>query len=298
VSDRIRVPADVELEDRVAFGLTARQLSILAVAAVIAYLVYAAASLLVALPFAAAAATPPALAGVALAFGRKDGLSGDRLAVAAARFVASPRRHVLAPEGLPARLPGTPRPPKVAGLDLPIRAVRRSGLVELEHGRFCVLLQASGTSFALRSPAEQGALVEAFGRFLNSLTDSVQISICAEPVDLTPCVAALERAAPHLPHPALQHAAQAHAGFLTELARGEDVRRREILLVLTSRGADQVAALATLSRRAREATDLLSAADVHLRMLAGDRVAALLAGALEPPGPPEGSWQEGVVGAC
>lgn len=62
-SGRVRLPADVEMEDRLAFGLTARQLVILAVTAVVGYVVYAAAGSLLPAPVAAALSAPFALVG-------------------------------------------------------------------------------------------------------------------------------------------------------------------------------------------------------------------------------------------
>jgi hypothetical protein len=75
------------MEDRLAFGLTARQLVILGIAALVSYGVYAAAGSVLPLPVAAALAMPTALAGVALALGRLAGLSGDRIALAAVRHL-------------------------------------------------------------------------------------------------------------------------------------------------------------------------------------------------------------------
>ena len=51
---RIRLPADVEMEDRLAWGLTARQLVILAVTAIVCYGVFAAAGSAVVLSAGAA----------------------------------------------------------------------------------------------------------------------------------------------------------------------------------------------------------------------------------------------------
>lgn len=39
-SDRVRLPADVELEDKLAFGLTARQLFLLGATALLSYGLY------------------------------------------------------------------------------------------------------------------------------------------------------------------------------------------------------------------------------------------------------------------
>ena len=39
-ADRVKLPADVELEDKLAFGLTARQLLLLGATALISYTLY------------------------------------------------------------------------------------------------------------------------------------------------------------------------------------------------------------------------------------------------------------------
>ena len=299
MSERVRLPADIELEDRLAFGLTFRQLTILGIAALLGYGVLISVSAFLPLPVAAAAAAPVALAGALLALGRRDGLPADRLALIAASYLSRPRRRVLAPEGIPPPLSGAPKRPALAPLDLPVRAVLRSGLVELTDGGFCLLLRASSTSFALRSEQEQAALVEAFGRFLNSAADPLEIVIASEPVDLDARAQTLQRAALELPDPALRRAALGHARFLSKLASGEQVRRREILLVLSiTRARERTAAQTALERRAAEAIELLRAAGVELRPLRGDEAAGRLARSLDPPGPPAGSELTTVVQAC
>ncbi len=296
--ERVRLPADVELEDRLAFGLTARQLLLLFATALTAYVSYAFAATLMPLPLAVAAAAPLALAGTLLALGRFESLPADRLALAALRHLRTPRRRVLAPDGLPAPLPSLPTQRKLAPLDLPVRSVLRSGLLELEGGSFALLLRASGTGFALRSEEEQTALVEAFGRFLNALAEPIEIVVRSEPVELAPLLARLQEQADVLPNAALAEAARAHLRFLAELAAREGVRRREILLILSTRARDKQNAQLELTRRAGEAQELLRAAGVELRPLAGEHAAALLARALDPPGPPLGATLEGVVRAC
>src|SRR6266542_3465277 len=133
--ERVRLPADVELEDRLAFGLTARQLLLLFATALTAYGGYAFAATVAPLPLAVAAAAPLALAGTLLALGRFEGLPADRLALAALRHLRAPRRRVLAPQGLPAALRSLPAPTRLAPLELPVRTILRSGLVELEGSR-------------------------------------------------------------------------------------------------------------------------------------------------------------------
>jgi PrgI family protein len=294
--ERVRLPADVELEDRLAFGLTARQLLLLFATALTAYGGYAFAASLMPLPLAVAAAAPLALAGTLLALGRFESLPADRLALAALRHLRAPRRRVLAPQGLPAPL--VPMQGKLAPLDLPVRAIQHSGLVEREGGSFALLLRASGTGFALRSEEEQTALVEAFGRFLNALVEPIEIVVRSEPVELAPLLARLREQADVLPVAALAEAARGHLRFLAELAAREGVRRREILLVLSSRAREKQNAQLELTRRAGEAQELLRAAGVELRPLDGEQAAALLARALDPPGPPLGATLEGVVRAC
>lgn len=294
---RTKLPSDVELADRVAFGLTARQLVILGGAAVGVYLVFAAMSSVLPLAFAAAATTPLGIVAVLLALGRLHGVSLDRLAALGVRHLAVPRRRVLAPSGLPDR-DGRPSRSRIAPLRLPVRAVLRSGVVALDGSRFCILLRASGTSFQLRSDEEQASLVEAFGRFLNGLSEPVQITIRSEPLDLEARATALHEAAATLPHPALADAAGAHARFLRQLAGDGGIRRREILLVLSTQARGRDAAAAVLERRADEAADLLAGAALNVNRLDGDATAQLLARTLDPPGPPPGSHLDGDVRAC
>jgi hypothetical protein len=296
---RIRLPADVELEDRLAWGLTARQLAILVLTALLCYGIFAATASALPLPIAVALAAPLALVGVALALGRRDGLSGDRLALAATRhFTQSPRR-VSAPDGLPAALAEAPPQPGVSLLRVPVKAILQSGVVELADGTSALLLNASGTSWALRSEEEQAALSEAYGKWLNSLVEPTAITVRAERVDLSERASAIEAAASALPHPALRRCAQTYAQFLAELAReGDGLRRRQILLVLSTRTRECETARADLERRAAETESLLHSASVELHTLDGEEVAAVLLDAFEHPGPPAGSQLDGVIHRC
>jgi hypothetical protein len=298
VPSRVRLPADVELEDKLAFGLTARQLFLLGATVLLSYGLYTIASSALPLPVAAALAAPLALAGSVLALGRRDGLPADRLACLALRFLVSPRRRLLAPEGLPAPLPAEPRRPPSAPLDLPVRTVYRSGLVELGDGSFCVLLRAASSSFALKSEEEQAALVEAFGRFLNGVADPVAIYVRSEPVDLAERAQALEQTASEITQPELADAARAHACFLRELPADGELRRREILLLVVTRAREAARARTALERRKSETSELLRAAGVELSALDGEQTAALLARAFDPPGPPAGSALDGVISGC
>lgn len=293
MSERIKLPADVELEDKLAFGLTARQLVILAATCFGAYVVFDIVHSIASSVVAAALATPLVACGALIALGRRDGLPADRLAMFGLWHLIAPKRQVLAPEGIPA-----PTADRLGSLQVPVSHVMRSGLIQLETGEFRTVLVAGATSFALRSDEEQASMVEAFGRFLNSLADPIQITVRGEPVDLTPRANVIEQAATGMPHPALADAARGHARFLRELGSGGSVRRRQILMVLTASGADRDDAQAVLARRATEARDLLASAGVTVRPLDGDQAADALARLISPTGPPTGSYLNGRVKAC
>jgi hypothetical protein len=297
-ASRIRLPADVEMEDRLAFGLTARQLVILGTAALVSYGVYAVAGSVLPLPVAVALAAPSALAGVALALGRLAGLSGDRIALAAARHLTQSRRRV-AGEKVAGRLTDAPEQPGVSLLRVPVRAILASGVVELVDGTSALLLAAAGTNWALRSEEEQEALAEAYAKWLNSLIEPTTITVRSEPVDLDGYASASEEASEALPHPALRRCAHTYAQFLAELAsEGDGLRRRQIVVVLATRERKRETAKRELERRAGETTGLLAAAGVELEALDGQRAGRLLLGALEPPGVPAGSHMDGVIHRC
>jgi hypothetical protein len=286
------------MSDRLAFGLTARQLTTLGVSGVVAFALFSLARTVAPTPVALSPAVPVIAAGALLALGRRHGLPGDLYALTTARFLLQPRRRLLAPERLPAPLPGAPEQPAASVLDVPVRAVLSSGMVELATGGFCVLLRATATGFSLRSEEEQEAMVEAFGRFLNGLADPIQIAVRSEPVNLQVWADRLTHAIPDHASRSLRAAATAHARFVAELAGQAEVRRREILLVLNTPGRDRGEAQAILARRAAETIDLLQVAGVELQPLTGTETAALLARALDPPGSPPGSQLSGVVHGC
>lgn len=282
----VTIPANVEYEDRLVFGLTARQLAILAGAAVLAWLLALALRPVLALPVAAVAALPVLAAGLLLAVGQRDGLSLDRLVLAALRHARTPRRHVLAPEGipdLPALLRVVHTPPPLAPLCLPARGVDRDGVIDLAGEGAALLCRASTVNFALRTEVEQEALVAAFARFLHALWGPIQLVVRAERVDLDSLVEELERTAGELPDLQLEQCARDHARFLGELAGRRDVLRRELLLVL--RDPRPQGAGARLLRRAGEAGGLLAQAGIRLTPL--DQTAAIetLTRAVDPDAP-------------
>lgn len=291
---RVRMPADVEREDKLLAGLTARQLVIIAVPGVGLWLLYQAAGHLVPPLVLVAVAVPVMGVAVAAALTNRDGLSLDRLLLAALRFAKSPRRRSSGspdPLSVPSWIQAT-TPPLPSPLNLPLTAISDEGVLDLgEHGA-AVLVSCSTVSFSLRTPSEQAGLVNGFAGYVNSLnaTAPVQFLIRAESISLDPLVEVLDQAASQMPHPALEEAARSHADFLAELSQSRDLLRRQILLSVRDVAAGPAAA-ATVRRRAEDAVRALSAAGVRARVLTGGEVAAVLASAADPSSrhvPPEG----------
>ncbi|MEU2615844.1 PrgI family protein [Micromonospora sp. NPDC007271] len=270
---RAVVPANVNEPDRIAFGLTFRQLGIIGGVGLAGSGLYRAfGHLLPAVAWIVAGVVVFAVA-VVVALGRRDGLPLDvwlRHGVALSR---SPRR--LAPGAarassvaVVAGSPGVPAP-----LRSPVVAVTPAGVLTSE-GSDKVLIACGTTNVHLRTSSEQGALLDGFGRFLNSLTGPAQILVAAQRHDLTVYAQAIVDQAPRLPHAALQAAAGDHAEFLLDLDSERDPLRRQVLAVVAGEYA------------AEGAVRALSGLGVEAAALDGPAVAAALAAAVDPFCPP------------
>jgi hypothetical protein len=286
----VRIPADIDRPDRILAGLSARQLAILVASGAAAWALATAADLVLPIPVAVALAAPPALGGVALALGWRDGLPLDRLALAALRYRRAPRRLVPAPEGVPGPPAWAAAGPPPAPLAGPIHNLHGDGVVDLGADGQALLCRTSAVNFRLRSQPEQQVLVGAFARLLHAVTGPLAVVVRTDRVDLAATVAALRAAAPGLPHPALEQAAGEHADFLAELAARRDVLSRERLLVLREPAGTPDPA-AALARRAEQAAALLAAAGVTLTPLDHDAAARVLARAADPHAPPRPTGQ-------
>ncbi|GAA3745378.1 hypothetical protein HDA32_005120 [Spinactinospora alkalitolerans] len=291
---RVRMPADVEREDKILAGLTARQLLIIGAPAIAVWAAVSGLQDVLPLPVLAAITVPTMGIAVAAALVRRDGLGLDQFLLAALRFHRFPKRRVTgipAPLELPSWIGAEPEP-LPAPLDLPLEAIGDDGVIDLGSHGAAVILSCSTVNFGLRTPDEQAALVTGFAGYLNSLSTPIQVLVRAESVRLDPLIAALDRAAPALPHPALQSAATDHADFLTGLAETRDLLYRHVLLVLREPSGQGRHAAATVKRRADDAIRALAAAGSSAAVLDGPRAAAVLASATNPTragaAPPEG----------
>jgi hypothetical protein len=257
MSQPVRIPADVDREDRVIGPLTARQLLILAVTGMLLYAAYNVTRHVVPLAVFLILAIPVGVTAAFLALGQRDGISLDRLVLAALRQRMSPQHRVAAPEGIrPApewltthattttavtgnsttkgknRAGTAASAVSPAALRLPAEAVTDTGVIDLGKDGVAVVAVCSTINFGLRTPAEQESLVTSFGRYLNSLTAPVQVLVRAERLDLSAQIAELRTQAGGLPHPALEQAAREHADYLDQLGRATTLLRRQVLLVL------------------------------------------------------------------
>jgi hypothetical protein len=229
----MRIPADIDREDPLVFGLSARQLCILTAAAAIAWLFYAVAIQVAPTPIAAAAAAPFVAAGAAVALVRRDGITGDRFVLSVLRHLRSPHRLVpTSDDDVPARARSSFDGSLLAPLQLPIRDIANGGLLDLGPDGVAMLVRVDPVNFTLRTSDEQAAFIGAYARFLNSLRAPIQVVVRSERADLGRLADEVRRAAPSLRHPTLEVAARSHATFLSELSQRHTILHREVLLAL------------------------------------------------------------------
>ncbi len=283
---RARIPADVDQPDKIVYGLTARQLAILAVAGVAAYGLFKAVGNLLPQPVLIAILVPIGGAAVVLALGRRDGLSMDAWLLAAIRQSRAPKHHAAAAaEPVPVWAPGPGM--AVPQLRLPAKAISEPGVIDTGD-KAVALVAATTVNIGLRSSEEQWALVGAYGRWLNSLSGPVQLVISAQRVDLSSHAQRVANNAATIGNPALAGCAYDYAEFLDQLAEHRDPLWRTVTVAVTA-DADKGRDTEVL-RRADHAASALAALGAQTTVLDGATATAVLACATDPYTPVDATW--------
>lgn len=273
-SPRTVVPADIDTPDQIAWGLSFRQLSILAAAGGGLWLAYSHAHTLLPPLAWVVVAIPVLAAAIVLALGRRDGLALDVWLRHGLSMHTSPRRLAPGPRpSAPQLLAGPATPVTPAPLRADLTGIDLDGTLHVD-GVDRSVIACSTTSIILRTGAEQESLLEGFGRWLNSLTRPAQIVVAAARHDLTPHARAVLDTCGRLPDPALRQAAADHAAFLLDLDADREPLRRQVLTVVTGAHARDNAARA------------LGGLGITARAMDGGAVTAALSAALDPYSPP------------
>jgi hypothetical protein len=290
------IPADVEAPDKIIYGLTARQVAILATAGILAYWLWKTLwAIPVPLPAAVAAIIPIMGTATALALGRRDGLSLDRWFLAAIMHRRTPKRQVPAPDGVPAAPDWAPtavanppgKEPTPSVLRLPAHAITDTGVIDLGGG-VATMVAATTVNISLRTGDEQYALLGAYARWLNSLTGPVQVAVSAQRVDLSSHAQRIADTAATLANPALAEAALDYGEFLLDIAADRDPLWRTVTVACTAAGGKGAPAEAL--RRGEYTANALSALGVQARVLDGATATAVLAAAVDPYQYTDASW--------
>jgi hypothetical protein len=283
------VPADLNTPDRVLYGLTARQVAILAATGTGLWLLYHLLGSFVPPLAVLVAVVPIAAVAVAVALGRRDGLPMDRWLSAAIKGARSPHHMIAAPAGsvaVPAWAPASTTTGgdahagsgPLARLRLPARAITGDGVIDIDGGRVA-LTAATTVNFDLRSTDEQRSLVDGMSRWLNALSGPVQVVVSTRRVDMHAYADQVDDQLDRLPHPALADAAAGYAAFLRFLAEDRDpLDRRVVIAHQSGPSADAVTTRRAAEQTARALTGLSAATAV----LDGGQVTDALVGACDP----------------
>lgn len=260
----VAVPADVDIADKILFGLTAKQVVICAPVAIGLIAAWQGLAGVVPIGVLAAATGAIAVVTVAIALGRRDGADLDTLLVAA---IKHPRK-VLAPgrvRSAPAWATTATGALDVSPLDVGPGVISATGVAAVTGGG-AVAVEVSTVTFELCSGYEQTSWIRGLARALHAMTGKVQILITTTPVNVRGHIVRLRHAAPELEHPRLDAAARAHADFLEHLSERRDVWRRRVIVAAAVTGSDYTA---KAEARSAELIDALAAAGLSARRLNG-----------------------------
>ncbi|WP_163511218.1 PrgI family protein [Fodinicola acaciae] len=287
-----RLPADVDRPDTLMFGLTGRQLAVLAIAGMGLWGLWMLASRHLPMWLLGGITLPAGAAALALVVGRRDGLTLDQWLLAAARHRLR-RRHLTPAGSTPSEAaPGWVnvaqhsdsagvRPAAAGLLRMPVRDVADAGVIDLGRDGYAIITAASTVNFQLRTAAEQDGLVAGFAGWLNALDAPAQIVVRTHRLDLAGVADRIEATAPALAHPALEAAARGHATFVRELAQRHELLHRGVLVAVRQPGTGPAAAARVTHTAARTAS-ALAGCEVTAQVLDGARAARVIAEAADP----------------
>ncbi|MEY9888392.1 hypothetical protein ABIA31_002032 [Catenulispora sp. MAP5-51] len=280
----VRIPADVDQPDKIVAGLTARQAAVLGTATVVLWLGYQACQRAVPPTVYLGFAVLVLLATAVVVTMSHEGVPLDRLLAAWLRFTRTPKRQVLAPEGLP-NVPAAffrERGPHASEYDSPVQQVTEAGVLNLGADGVTALAECTTVNLALMSQREQGVILAGFARWLNSLTGSVAITVRTRPADLSAFGDSIRDQAAGHPHENVRAAAREHVAFLAHLATDGHLLNREVTLAVHERSQN---AVSRLQRRIEDADALLGSAGVSATSLTESATLALLDEAFNPVAP-------------
>jgi hypothetical protein len=178
-------------------------------------------------------------------------------------------------------------------LRLPVHAISDGGVIDLGNAGSVCLVAATTVNIGLRTGEEQWALLDAYARWLNSLTGPVQILVSAQRVDLSTHTTRIAEAAAGLPHSALADAAFGYADFLLDLAADRDPLWRTVTVACAATGGG---APAEALRRAEHTAAALTALGGDTRVLDGHTVTGVLTAATDPYAYGDASWPRALPG--
>ena len=285
---RARMPADVDAPDKVLYGLTFRQLAILAVAAV----VFAAGWHLLhpLVPPAVLVVVAVPLGGVvfAIAVGRRDGLPFDVWLTHAIRYQRAPHALSTADTTTTPAAVGHPthRPGAAAGAAAATRPRdrrrRHHHPHQHHHGSGPAIVPRSSrrppsTSPCAHPPNKPRCWTRSAGGSTHSPTPP-RSSSPTNPSTCNPPPTPSPPAPPSSPIAALAAACADHAAFLTQLAHRRDPLRRQVLITTRASGPDPHAA----RRHADDTARTLTALGLSARTLDAAAATTALAGCADP----------------
>lgn len=275
---KARIPADVDMADRIFAGLSLKQLAIIALHGLAIWLLYQTVGSRFHAAVFMALAIPIGVAGFLLATASHNGTPLDKVLISAAKFLRTPKKRFLATEVASA----SSRKRRLDPIALPLESITDSGRLDLGPHGSAVICRASSVNLDLRAESEKQALADGFGRLLNSLDGSIQFLICAGRLDLDRMIERLESDASGLPHRLLEDAARDHAAFLKSLAQRGDLFRREAFVCVRHRGTNPEEAGIGLAHRVDDSRSLLRAVGVRIDPLSPSLAAALIEKACDP----------------